>query len=400
MHRQHQDPGGSRAGAISRAACSPVISGIAMSSTTRSTRSRAAAPPPRRRRPPRRRPQVRLLLEDQPDAAPYQRVVVGQQDPDHGHLHGGTGTVSRTVVPWPAASVTSTSPPTSRARSRMPSCRRRPDRRRRSRGRRRRPRAPGRHRRGAGRARPGRAPRAGPRWSAPPARPDRRRARRPCGRSGSPGRTYGGPRPAACARHSVASAASAACRPRSSQDAGTQLAGHPSYVVEAGPRALAEQVQFGRSFGRRPVGELLEAEQHDGQALADLVVELLRDALPLGLLGGERLGVAGGPLGLEPVEHRVVAADQPGARARPPARRSRGGGAAELGGRHRRGSPGRPARARTAAAAALSTSITPGRPRARATSETTTRRRHAAGESTRTSVPTTRTAPLIRQTFQ
>ena len=65
---------------------------------------------------------------------------------------------------------------------------------------------------------------------------------------------------------------------------------------------------------RRVVGDPLEVEQHRGQRLADLVVQLLGDPAPLGLLRRQRAGVARRPLGLQPVEHGVERPDQVGDR--------------------------------------------------------------------------------------
>ena len=52
-------------------------------------------------------------------------------------------------------------------------------------------------------------------------------------------------------------------------------------------------------------GDPLEQEQHAGHALADLVVQLGRDPLPLGLLCRERTPAALAPLQLQALEHLV-----------------------------------------------------------------------------------------------
>ena len=57
---------------------------------------------------------VRLALDQQPQAAPHDAVVVGDQDPHVAPM------VSSMVVPAPGAEKTSRLPPTSSARSRMP----------------------------------------------------------------------------------------------------------------------------------------------------------------------------------------------------------------------------------------------------------------------------------------
>ena len=53
----------------------------------------------------------------------------------------------------------------------------------------------------------------------------------------------------------------------------------------------------------RGLDDRLELQQHPGQELADLVVQVAGDADPLGLLGGEHAPAALLALALEPVEH-------------------------------------------------------------------------------------------------
>ncbi|GAB3831964.1 hypothetical protein [Dactylosporangium cerinum] len=55
---------------------------------------------------------------------------------------------------------------------------------------------------------------------------------------------------------------------------------------------------------------MLELQQYRGKRLTDLVVQLLRDPVPLRLLSGQRAGGAGRPFRLQPIEHRVEGADE------------------------------------------------------------------------------------------
>jgi hypothetical protein len=76
----------------------------------------------------------------------------------------------------------------------------------------------------------------------------------------------------------------------------------------------ARSIASATSLGSGVAG-VAQVEQHGGEALADLVVQLLGDALPLGLLGPQRPGRARGPLVLETLEHGVEAGDEPAGRA-------------------------------------------------------------------------------------
>ena len=67
-----------------------------------------------------------------------------------------------------------------------------------------------------------------------------------------------------------------------------------------------------RTFCRGLVGNPAETQHDSRQALTDLVVELLRDSLPLRLLSSERAAVAQAPLGLESRQHRIEGGDQLG----------------------------------------------------------------------------------------
>ncbi len=89
------------------------------------------------------------------------------------------------------------------------------------------------------------------------------------------------------------------------QDARPQPARHPPDLVEAAPGGLLRLEQLGPQVGGGVVGGVLQLEQDGGEGLPHLVVQLLRDPPALGLLGGEHPGTARGPLGLQPVEHRV-----------------------------------------------------------------------------------------------
>ena len=90
--------------------------------------------------------------------------------------------------------------------------------------------------------------------------------------------------------NSVASARSALMQAELLQDAGAQPAGDAADLVEAVAGGLLHLAQLVAHRRRRVVGDPLELEQHRGQGLADLVVQFLGDALPLGLLRGQRAG--------------------------------------------------------------------------------------------------------------
>jgi hypothetical protein len=59
---------------------------------------------------------VGLGVEDEPEAAAHQRLVVSEQDADH----VGSGSRAQTVKPPPSARAASSSPPNIAARSRIP----------------------------------------------------------------------------------------------------------------------------------------------------------------------------------------------------------------------------------------------------------------------------------------
>jgi hypothetical protein len=104
-----------------------------------------------------------------------------------------------------------------------------------------------------------------------------------------------------------------------------QGAGEPEVVEQLRPKAAADLLPH--RVERRPSGVLglpetgaqrgrgvrvhpLQLEQHRGQHLADLVVQLARHPPPLVLLGGERPRGAQPSLVLEAPEHRVERGDQ------------------------------------------------------------------------------------------
>ena len=95
----------------------------------------------------------------------------------------------------------------------------------------------------------------------------------------------------------------------------------------------------GRRRPRRPRGRVLELEHDAGEDLADLVVQLARDPLALGLLGEQRLTPALAPLALEPVEHVVEGRRQRGDVGVGAADGQPAAGLERLDGAHRRGQP-------------------------------------------------------------
>ena len=175
-------------------------------------------------------------------------------------------------------------------------------RRRRSRGRRRRPRARPRRPGGAAAPRPGRPRCGGRHWRAPPGR----RGRRPAG----------GPRRASAKSPSASKVASVAAQAEvldQSPDRRRQ-----AEVVERGRPQLAGQgeqlahrlvgerlglVELRLELGRRRLARRLEPQQHPGQRLVDLVVEVPRDPGALLLLGPQRGGAGAAPLRLQPPHH-------------------------------------------------------------------------------------------------
>nr|WP_232075726.1 hypothetical protein [Phytohabitans suffuscus] len=109
-------------------------------------------------------------------------------------------------------------------------------------------------------------------------------------------------------------------------------------LVEAVAGGLLHLVQLVAQRLGCLVGDPLQLQDHGGQRLADLVVQLLGDAAPLPLLRREGAGGTRGALGLEAVEHRVERADQvgdPGVAGHRGAR----AGLEQVDGRHRAGEP-------------------------------------------------------------
>ena len=99
-------------------------------------------------------------------------------------------------------------------------------------------------------------------------------------------------------------AASALCRPSppTRRGAGGARSGGPPRRRAARSRAALELIaQLVGDAG----GEPFDLQHHAGERLADLVVQLTRDPLALGLLDRQRLASAVTALGLEPVEHVV-----------------------------------------------------------------------------------------------
>lgn len=85
----------------------------------------------------------------------------------------------------------------------------------------------------------------------------------------------------------------------------------PAYLVQALPGRLLSMEQVRAQVGVvHPPGRSFEFQQYGGQALADLVVQLLSDPSPLRLLGRQRPGTAGGTFCLQPRQHLVEGTDQ------------------------------------------------------------------------------------------
>ena len=241
--------------------------------------------------------QVRFAVEDEPDAAADQRVVVGEQDA--GLLQSGavTGCLPR-----------------GRARSGGPRCRRPAAGRSCSRapieqgpfahaadpgalrGRAPMPaavvarpaaRPPSGSRRSASSTRVG-ARRGGRRWSGSPGR----RGRAPA-RSRGPARAGRGRNGGCTVQAGVGGELGGQRGERTDQaevvqHAGAQPARDAAHLVQAAAGGLLRLAQLGAQGLGRQVGGPLEFEQDRGQALADLVVQFLGDAAPLGLLRRQR----------------------------------------------------------------------------------------------------------------
>ena len=77
-------------------------------------------------------------------------------------------------------------------------------------------------------------------------------------------------------------------------------------------RRLAQLVELLAQLVRDAERQPLDLQHHAGERLADLVVQLARDAPPLGLLDQQRPPGALAALGLQPVEHVVERARERG----------------------------------------------------------------------------------------
>ena len=84
----------------------------------------------------------------------------------------------------------------------------------------------------------------------------------------------------------------------------TQLAGDPAHVLEARAHGLLRVGELDAALAEASL-RAAELEQHGGERLAHLVVQLLRDAQPLGLVGGEHAARRARALLLEALEHLV-----------------------------------------------------------------------------------------------
>ena len=82
-----------------------------------------------------------------------------------------------------------------------------------------------------------------------------------------------------------------------------QLAGDSPHLVERAADRLLGLVDL-VAMRRAPLRRSSSVQQHAGQHLPDLVVQVAGDADPLGLLRGEHAPAALLALALEPVEHR------------------------------------------------------------------------------------------------
>src|SRR5690606_23745286 len=94
------------------------------------------------------------------------------------------------------------------------------------------------------------------------------------------------------------------------QHPGAQPPGDAPDLVQAAAGGLLHQAQLLPQVLGGVVGDPLQLQQHGGEALADLVVQLLGDAAAFALLRGQGAGAARGAFVLQPVQHRVVRADQ------------------------------------------------------------------------------------------
>ena len=87
-----------------------------------------------------------------------------------------------------------------------------------------------------------------------------------------------------------------------------ELARDPAHLVKGAPYGLLGFVDL-VTVRRCGAGDRVEVEQHAGQHLADLVVEVACDADPLGLLCGQDASRTLPALALEPVEHSIESDD-------------------------------------------------------------------------------------------
>ena len=90
-----------------------------------------------------------------------------------------------------------------------------------------------------------------------------------------------------------------------------QLAGEAQQLLHRLGRDRLGLAQLGAQVGRRVLGARLQAQEHAGQRLVGLVVEVARDPCALALLGLEDGARRPGALGLEAREHPVVGLAQP-----------------------------------------------------------------------------------------
>ena len=163
-------------------------------------------------------------------------------------------------------------------------------------------------------------PRAGRRWTGPPARRGRRRSAR---RRRASSRSCALELEVACDAASGARSRRPACAARRRARGRRARRGAARAPAAAAPPSPAWRACWvSRSSSRSSGGACwrgrLEAQQHAGQRLVGLVVQVARDARALGLLRAQDGGGGARALGLEAVEHaverRVQARDLVGAR--------------------------------------------------------------------------------------
>ena len=177
------------------------------------------------------------------------------------------------------------------------------------------------------------------------------------------------------------STCSALARPRSSS-----ASGRSRRAIRRTSSRLPRAVSCASSDAAQPrlghvAGHAAELQHDAGERLADAVVELLRDAQPLALLGGQRAADAVAPLGLEAVEHVVERGGELRG-LRVAAARPRAGGPARAG---RSCARTRSARAAARARARSSSRLTPSisaRPPAKIANSRSGDARDTAGEKT------------------